>query len=125
MLPMEMFMRLVHERKCVRTSAPLQPEEHIVSQSAFPKLFAGVTDAKETKFILSIFATLEHSLGSLSDTAKMDARQFMQIVLRHGGIHNEEFLHRYLYEFWIDSWIPQASYKPPEEKIFKIKMSYK
>ncbi len=99
MLSFDTLCRLINERKCVKSARALELDECVVSRSAFPRLYGGGSEDKESDFLLEIFSHIP-SILALDSGLRGEIQAFMQIVLRNGSMHSEEFLHRYLYEFW-------------------------
>ncbi len=123
MLTSELIVRLICDRKCIRSVIPLSSSEHLISRESFPSLFRGEIREQEAEFIWLIFDRLDSVLRNLDEVGRNSVRQFMQDVLRNGKIHNEEFLHRYLFEFWEDAWLTLNGSFKFQEKFFKCKVN--
>jgi hypothetical protein len=113
MLSFATVLRLVQERKCIKSARPLELGEFVVGRLAFPLLYGGGSNSRESDFLLEIFSHIP-ALICLDDGIRNEIRDFMQIVLRNGSMHSEDFLHRYLYEFWADIDRPNASFAMQE-----------
>jgi hypothetical protein len=122
MLSTELIIRLISERKCLRSTEHLGSAEHLISRHSFPALFRGETQQQEVDFVKLIFGRLESVLANLDDDGRASVQFFMQDVLRNGKIHNEEFLHRYLFEFWDDAWLNQEESFGLLEKFYKCQL---
>jgi hypothetical protein len=119
MISLETLQRLLTERKCPCTLLPLSPDEYVVSRKSFPKLYGGGRGDSESKFISAIFDHIPSVLSSQSESDVRDCiRGFMQLVLRNGTMHSEDFLHRYIFEFWGEIEHPFTS-KSITESYFK------
>jgi hypothetical protein len=122
MLSPDLLLRLISQRKCLRSAVPLSVEELLISRSSFPHLFRGEFAKDEADFIGHIFARIVGILPLVADEGRTAIRGFMQEVLRNGKIHSEEFLHRYLFEFWDDTWMDAGDGFSLCEKFYKCKL---
>jgi hypothetical protein len=100
MLSRETVERLILEGKCVFHTTPLAHDEQVISRKGFPFLYRGESNECEIRQIANILKLIPELLRSDNSTLKERVQGFMQLVLRNGNILNEDFLHRYLFEFW-------------------------
>jgi hypothetical protein len=106
MLKPDLLVSAIIESRCVRTRLPLAPDEFLVSRSAFPALYAGKHDRAEDKYLREISRTIASVLSGSAASAAMRGtiRDFMTFVIDSGEMYREEFIHRYVFEFWDTLW---------------------
>lgn len=102
MISPDLVSRSLRHDRCLLTGRSLSEGEVLVSEKACPHLYRGEYTNLEADVVWSVFGTLCSLLQEDRDSFARPIRKFMGIVLRNGQIHNEEFLHRYLFEFWND-----------------------
>ncbi len=95
----------------------------MICQRSFPALFVGETKVEEAEYIKLIVQGLDSIFSELDETQRGSVKCFMRDVLRNGKIHNEEFLHRYLFHFWDDAWLSHHGAVAIREKFFKCNVS--
>jgi hypothetical protein len=93
----------------------------MLSRSAFPSLYAGGSDATEAAFLKEIFRAIPATLRipELSNDHREGIRAFMAMVIRLGGMHKEDFVHRYIFEFWESLWPETEDSISMPERYFK------
>ncbi|HZH78338.1 MAG TPA: hypothetical protein VEY88_20080 [Archangium sp.] len=106
MLSPELLLESLTEGRCLRSRIRLTGDERVLSRSTFPSLYTGGNDAKEAAFLKEIFRTIPATLRmpELSNDHRDGIRAFMAMVIRLGGMHKEDFVHRYIFEFWESLW---------------------
>jgi hypothetical protein len=102
MLQVEFVRQMIGKNKCLKTSKFLDEADFLISRTAFPKLYSGSADRSEADFIKYIHDVLPALFVRADRELRSALRAFMQVVLKNGRMHNEEFLHRFLFEFWTD-----------------------
>jgi hypothetical protein len=102
MLSLETTKRLILERKCLFSTISLVPEECVVSRNQFPKLYLGEYSVDESRLIGNLICQIPELFLYGNEFIRDQIKRFMEIVIRNGQIHNEEFVHRYIHEFWGD-----------------------
>ena len=100
MLSLETTKRLILERKCLHSTFSLNADECVVSRVHFPKLYLGEYSVDESRFIEQLINQIPELVLSGNEFIRCQIKNFMEIVIRNGQIHNEEFIHRYIHEFW-------------------------
>lgn len=100
MLNIETTKRLILERKCLQSTIALASDERLLSRSHFSKLYTGEYSKEENRFIEQFIGQIPDLVSLKNEFIREEVRSFMEIVIRNGRIHNEEFVHRYIHEFW-------------------------
>jgi hypothetical protein len=82
------------------------PAERLVSQRAFPALYAGRRADHEEAYLREISRTIPMVLArsDVSAESREYIRDFMAFVIESGEMYREEFVHRYVFEFWDKLW---------------------
>ena len=119
LLQVDFVLRMIAEQKCLRSARILQEGEHLVSRRAFPSLYAGSYDQGEADFVRYIHEVFPKLFTIGDHELRGRLRRFMQLVLRNGRVHNEDFLHRFLFEFWADVCGSSGTQFTLGEKYFK------
>jgi hypothetical protein len=121
MLTTDLVVSAILESKCVRTRAPLAADELVLSRRAFPALYAGQSDGTEALFLREIERALPAVLKApgLPMTGRETIRSFMAFVIAQSTMFREEFVHRYLFEFWDTLW------KDPDDAIVLFEKYFK
>jgi hypothetical protein len=109
MLSEVLLLQLMRQRKCVKTRQALGIGEAVLSRASCPRLYSGEYSEDESRFVEIVFQAVQACIPQMTDDDRKQLKQFMEIVLRNGRIHREDFLHRYLFEFWqevceIEEW---------------------
>jgi hypothetical protein len=100
MLSSLLIRRLMEQGRCLQSQSRLKDGEALVSQDAFPCLYQGIYHKEEADFLFLVCSTLPEIISADSGVFRPEIKRFIELVLRNGQIHKEEFLHRYLFEFW-------------------------
>jgi len=119
MLSRESAERLILQNKCIIRTCPLEGDENIVSRVSVPLLYRGESSDGELRIVSNILKLIPKLLESENDLIRNRVRGFMHLVLRHGNVFNEDFLHRYLFEFWNEFDHGHLGKINLEEKYFK------
>lgn len=121
MLAPELLLGAIKDGRCLRSRVRLAEGERMLSRTAFPSLYAGGSDAIEAAFLKELFRALPATLRlpELTDAQREDIRAFMAMVIRLGGMHKEDFVHRYIFEFWESLWPATEDAISMPERYFK------
>jgi|GEM_PF-3101466 len=123
MISAELVARSLHLQSCLITGRRLVDEESLVSAHACPHLYRGEYATFDADVVRNVFGTLCRLLGEDRESYSDQIQKFMALVLRNGQIHNEEFLHRYLFEFWSDDSAIIGCRPELDERYFKCQLS--
>lgn len=103
MLNLDTLVRLHNERKCIFSTKILADEECLISKHAFPRFYKRESDKEEIVALEQIIQIIPSILlKDPSQNLRNDIKKFMQSVLKHGSLHNEDFIHKFLFEYWED-----------------------
>ena len=107
MLTAHHIARCSLERKCVLSLKELEAFEFIASREKARTLYdhSGSSNNQDSKLVKTIDGSVESVLEELPDeetrnTFLADLKKFMELVLRNGSYHKEDYVHRYLYQYW-------------------------
>jgi hypothetical protein len=121
MLPEGLLLSALEARKCVRTRTQLAEDECLVSRAAFPALYASTWDASEDAYLkeLSRGIAVVLTRTDLAIQIRDEIQRFMALVIDSGEMYREEFVHRYVFEFWDTLWEHPEDALPLAERYFK------
>jgi hypothetical protein len=121
MLGADLLLSALLEGRCIRTRAPLLASERHVSRRAFPALYAGKRDGSEEAYLREISRTIPLVLArpDVTAVARESIRDFMTFVIESGEMYREEFVHRYVFEFWDTLWEEPHDAISLSERYFK------
>lgn len=125
MISSEAVLTALSRRRCIKSQRELGVDEFVISRAAFPALFQGRWDQAESNFINKyLLPGLTEALDSLDETAveRLEARRFMDLIIDRGrsaGVLQEEFIHRYVFEFWNSLWPDDEERIVLNEKYYK------
>lgn len=127
MISRDAVMTALRQRRCLRSQRPLAPDEFIIARAAFPALFQGRRDQTEANFLKYLLSGLTEVISSLDEAApeRLDVRRFMELIIDLGqsaGVLQEEFVHRYVFEFWKDLWSVEEEQIVLSEKFYKCQI---
>jgi hypothetical protein len=123
MISPELVARSLYHQTCLITGRRLADGESLVSEHACPHLYRGEYSKFDSDVVWNVFRTLCNLLGEDREAWSHQIQKFMALVLRNGQIHNEEFLHRYLFEFWSDDSAVIGCRPGLDERYFKCQLS--
>lgn len=106
MLSVQILLRAERERRCVTSGRALAPHEALVCETAFPGLYAGLAGPAEIRQIKEILRTVPAAMAAAdaSPSMKDSVRAFMSRLVRCSDAFREDALHRYLFDFWAESY---------------------
>jgi hypothetical protein len=101
--PFDTLLRNVETRTCIKSGAPLGPDEVLLRRDAMPGLIGGsLTQSDNAFFVSFVKALLEKKL--VFDRFPVEARMSIKSVFPHLvgslGSGRELYLHAYIYLFW-------------------------
>lgn len=116
-------LRSLLNNQCLISGRGLQNDEVLVSERCCSHLYRGEYSKYDSEVVWMAFQHLASILRSdKRQEVESQVRRFMSLVLRNGQIHNEEFLHRYLFEFWNDTTAILGKRPTLQEKFFKCQL---
>lgn len=100
MLSAQLIQRLIEQGRCLRSQKRLSEGEYLVCRDSFPNLYRSTFCKAEADFLYLVAGILPNIMAADGGSFRGDVKGFMELVLMNGQIHKEEFLHRYLFDFW-------------------------
>lgn len=96
----------MRRNRCVKSARILGGGEILLSQAAMPGLYSGKEEKREQRYVLELLDTLVAVLNSPDTTIveRSTIRAFMEKVIAHGAMGREDYVHRFIFEFWDSIW---------------------